>query len=265
MKVVGLAEKDGRAGMSTNAEREISRILITGSADGLGLGAAERALESGHEVIVHVRNERRRSAVEDLVARGARVVVGDLADLDQMRELAEQARALGQVDAVIHNAGTMNGSAILPVNVVAPYVLTALLPDARRHVYLSSSMHVGGHARLEGLDWSGSTTTATYSDAKLLVTTLMAGLARRRPEVLFNAVDPGWVPTRMGGPSAPDDLDLGHLTQFWLATSDDAEALTTGGYWHHQRRAKPHEAVADEELQDRLIEVLGNNTGVTLP
>ena len=48
---------------------------------------------------------------------------------------------------------------------------------------------------------------------KLLVTTLASAVARFWPDTASNAVDPGWVPTRMGGPSSPDDLRLGHLTQ----------------------------------------------------
>jgi NAD(P)-dependent dehydrogenase (short-subunit alcohol dehydrogenase family) len=127
---------------------------------------------------------------------------------------------LGPVDAVIHNAGTMTEPDVLPVNVVAPYLLTALVP-ARRHVYLSSAMHAGGSARLDRLDWSGTRRTASYSDSKLLVTVLTCAVARLRPELFSNAVNPGWVPTRMGGPGAPDDLRLGHLTQVRLAVADD--------------------------------------------
>ena len=100
-------------------------------------------------------------------------------------------------------------------------------------------MHRGGRPRLDGLDWSGRRATGSYSDSKLFVTALAAAVARLWPDALSNAVDPGWVPTRMGGQGAPDDLRLGHLTQEWLATSDDADARTSGGYWHHQRRIEP--------------------------
>jgi len=89
-------------------------------------------------------------------------------------------------------------------------------------------------------------------------------VARLWPEVLSNAVDPGWVPTRMGGPNAPDDLRLGHLTQEWLATSNDPDALTSGGYWHHQRRVDPHPSVRDEQFQDQLLDSLAQVTGTRL-
>src|SRR5699024_5786336 len=98
---------------------------------------------------------------------------------EEVRSLAEQANRLGPLDTVIHNAGVIDGPALLPVNVLAPYVLTALVP-ASRLVYLSSSMHRGGHADLTGLDWSGSQKTGSYSDSKLYVTALMAAVARRR-------------------------------------------------------------------------------------
>ena len=117
---------------------------------------------------------------------------------------------------------------------------------------------------MSGLDWSGSRATASYSDSKLFVTALSAAVARLWPNVMSNAVDPGWVPTRMGGPNAPDDLRLGHLTQEWLATSNDPDALMSGGYWRHQRRADPHPSVRDEQFQRRLLDALADFTGTRL-
>jgi NAD(P)-dependent dehydrogenase (short-subunit alcohol dehydrogenase family) len=242
----------------------VARILVTGSTDGLGRAAAHSLLHAGHEVVVHARNRDRVRAVQDLLDDGASVTLGDLADLTQTRDVAEQANGIGRMDAVIHNAGVYRGPAVLPVNVVAPYVLTALVDRPARLVYLSSGMHRSGRPVLDGLDWSGGRPTGSYSDSKLFVTTLAAAVARLWPQVLSNAVDPGWVPTRMGGPHAPDDLAFGHLTQEWLAVSDDPAAQTTGGYWHHQQRTRPHPAVHDETFQGALLEVLAKVTGVAL-
>lgn len=242
----------------------MARILVTGSADGLGHAAAQTLLDDGHEVVVHVRGEGRRDAVEDLAGRGAAVVAGDLADQDQTRGVAEQVDALGRMDAVIHNAGVMSGPSVLAVNVVAPYLLTALIERPARLVYLSSGMHRGGRASLDGLDWSGRRATGSYSDSKLFVTALALAVARRWEDVLSNAVDPGWVPTRMGGPGAPDDLRLGHLTQEWLATSDDPQARTSGGYWYHQERSRPAAGAEDERFQDQLVAELARVTGTSL-
>jgi NAD(P)-dependent dehydrogenase (short-subunit alcohol dehydrogenase family) len=242
----------------------MARIFITGSADGLGLAAAETLLGDGHEVIVHARSPERLAAVDGLVGRGASAVVGDLADLDETRAVADQVNRLDAVDAVIHNAGVLSGPHLLPVNVVAPYLLTALIHRPQRLVYLSSDMHYSGRSDLAGLDWSGQRATSSYSDSKLFVTTLAMAVARLWPDVCSNAVDPGWVPTRMGGPRAPDDLRLGHLTQEWLATSDEPETRTSGGYWFHKRRRSPHPAALDPRFGGDLLAAMVRLTGATL-
>ncbi len=242
----------------------MARIFITGSADGLGRAAADTLLANGHDVIVHARSRDRLEAVRALLDRGGAGVVGDLADPAQVRDVARQVNARGVPDAVIHNAAVLRGPDLLAVNVVAPYLLTALIQRPRRLVYISSGMHSGGRPTLHGVDWSGRTSAASYSDSKLFVTTLAAAVARLWPEVASNAVDPGWVPTKMGGAGAPDDLRLGHLTQEWLATSEEPEALTSGGYWFHQERRRTHASVSDVGFQDQLLEALSAYTGTPL-
>ncbi len=242
----------------------MARVFITGSADGLGGAAANTLLADGHDVIVHARSRDRLDAVRALLDRGATGVVGDLADPAQVRDVARQVNACGVADAVIHNAAVLRGPDLLTVNVVAPYLLTALIQRPRRLIYISSGMHSGGRSTLHGRDWSGRVPTASYSDSKLFVTTLAAAVARLWPDVASNAVDPGWVPTKMGGAGAPDDLRLGHITQEWLATSDEAEALTSGGYWFHQARRRTHTAVHDVRFQDELLEALSAHTGTPL-
>lgn len=242
----------------------MARIFITGSAGGLGQAAAQTLLDARHELIVHARSAERLAAVDELVSRGASAVVGDLADLDQTRAVAEQINQLGLLDAVIHNAGVDNGPHILPVNVVAPYLLTALIHRPQRLVYLSSDMHYSGRADVSGRDWSRQRGTGSYADSKLFVTTLAVAVARIWSDVYSNAVDPGWVSTRMGGPGAPDDLRLGHLTQEWFATSDEPQARTSGGYWFHQRLRTPHPAVRNPHFQDELLAALARFTGAPL-
>ncbi len=242
----------------------MARVLVTGSADGLGRAAALELLESGHHVFVHARSAARLAAVKPLVNRGAVPVIGDLSVLDETRELARQVNALGRMDAIIHNAGVYSDASVLIVNVLSPFILTASLERPARLVYLSSGMHQGGRPSLEGLDWTGRRATGSYSDSKLFISTLAAAIARRWPTVLSNSVNPGWVPTKMGGPNAPDDLELGHRTQVWLATSEEPEAKTSGGYWFHQRREPAHPAVTDHAFQDRLVETLSRATGLSL-
>jgi NAD(P)-dependent dehydrogenase (short-subunit alcohol dehydrogenase family) len=240
----------------------VARVFITGSADGLGRAAAETLLDDGHDVVVHARNLDRLTAIRGPLDRGAAAVVGDLSNLQQTRDIADQVNALGRMNAVIHNAGVYSGPHVLAVNVVAPYLLTALIDPPERLVYLSSGAHRSGRASLNGIDWSDP--AGRYSDSKLFVTTLAAALARLWPDAFSNAVDPGWVPTKMGGPGAPDDLRLGHLTQEWLATSDDPDARTSGGYWYHQRRIEPHPAVHDLRFQDQLLDDLARFTATRL-
>jgi NAD(P)-dependent dehydrogenase (short-subunit alcohol dehydrogenase family) len=241
----------------------VADVFVTGSADGLGRLAAQTLLDDGHEVVVHVRNGDRLTAVRDLVDRGASVVVGDLSDLEQTRGIARDVNGLGRLEAVIHNAGVYTGPQVMPVNIVAPYLLTALIDRPQRLIYLSSGAHRSGRANLDSIDWSGPA-TGSYSDSKLFVTALAVAIARLWPDVFSNAVDPGWVPTRMGGPGAPDDLRLGHLTQEWLATSDDADARTSGSYWYHQRLIEPHPAVRDRRFQDQLLDELARFTATPL-
>lgn len=192
---------------------------------------------------------------------GAIPTTGDLADAAQVRALAQQVNAIGTMDAIIHNAGIYRGDSVLAVNTVAPYLLTALIRRPKRLIYISSGMHRGGNPA--NLDFSHG--RGSYSDSKLFLTALMAAVSRLWPDTVSSAVDPGWVPTKMGGAGAPDDLRLGHLTQEWLATSNDAAAMQSGGYWHHQQRQEPHKAVGDVAFQNKLLDALAAHTGVTLP
>jgi NAD(P)-dependent dehydrogenase (short-subunit alcohol dehydrogenase family) len=204
------------------------------------------------------------------------VVIGDLSSAAQTRELADQVNDIGRMDAVIHNAGvylepsrsaTAEGHAkTLAVNTLAPYLLTALIDRPDRLIYLSSGLHRAGAGSLGDIDWTGRRWDAAqaYAESKLHVTALALTLARAWPEVLSNAVDPGWVPTRMGGPGAPDDLEQGYRTQTWLAVSNDAAATVSGGYWYHRQRRTPAPEAGDPAFQDQLMDRLATLTGVAL-
>ena len=98
----------------------------------------------------------------------------------------------------------------------------------------------------------------------LHVAALAAVLARRWPEVPSNAADPGWVPTRMGGPRAPDSLDDGYRTQTWLVVSNEPAAQVSGGLWHHRRTITPAAEVSDVAFQDELLSRLAALTGIKL-
>ncbi|CAN5392537.1 SDR family NAD(P)-dependent oxidoreductase [soil metagenome] len=255
----------------------MSRVFITGSSDGLGLAAARDLLSQGHDVVLHARSEARAQVLREQIGAGAPVVIGDLANGREVRRIAEQVNAFGAMDAVIHNAGiyvtpergdTPEGHAtVFAVNTLASFVLTALIQRPQRLIYLSSGLHRDGEGSLTDPDWKERTWQGgkAYAETKLQVAALAAALARRWPGVLTGSVDPGWVPTRMGGAGATGDLQKGHQTQAWLAASREAANAPSGAYWFHRKEQKPAGEVTDVAFQDRLIEQLAALTGVTLP
>lgn len=251
-------------------------IFITGSTDGLGLAAAQSLLDDGHQVVLHARSADRAKTIGEVASRSAGIVIGDLWSASEIRSIADQVNSIGRMDAVIHNAGvytertrgsTPEGHAgTLAVNTLAPYMLSVLIKRPDRLVYLSSGLHRRGKGSLCDLDWTNRTWDAAraYAESKLHVVALTFALARRWPQVLSNAVDPGWARTRMGGPGAPVDLDTGQRTQTWLAVSDEPAAMVSGRYWHHLRQEQPANEAADPQFQDQLIAKLGELTGVAL-
>jgi NAD(P)-dependent dehydrogenase (short-subunit alcohol dehydrogenase family) len=255
----------------------MARIFITGSSDGLGLLAAQLLADEGHQVTLHARNDARAADARRSVPQAQAVVIGDVSSIGEMRRVAAQVNVLGRYDAVIHNVGvgsrgsrgdTVDGlSQVFAVNVLAPYLLTALIVPPRRLVYLSSGMHRGGDARLDDPQWTARRWNGwqAYSDSKLLDVVLAFGVARRWPGVLSNAIEPGWVPTKMGGPGAPDDLTLGAVTQAWLAVSDDAAAKVTGHYFRYQKPHRAHPAAGRAEVQEALFRCCADLTGTALP
>jgi NAD(P)-dependent dehydrogenase (short-subunit alcohol dehydrogenase family) len=255
----------------------MARVLITGSAEGLGLMAGQLLVGEGHEVVLHARNPSRADDARAALPDTSDVIVGDLSTLAGMNAVAIAANAVGRFDAVIHNAGvgyreplrivTEDGLChVFAVNVLAPYVLTATMLTPDRLVYLSSGMHRVGTASVADLQWvrrrwDGS---QAYADSKLYDAVLSAAVARYRSDTLSNAVEPGWVPTKMGGPGAPDDMDLAPVTQAWLAVSDDPGARVSGGYLYHQQPKTPHPAVHDAGFQDELLAACAGLSGVAI-
>ena len=240
--------------------------------------AAQLLLEQGHRVVLHARSEKRGQEALSAVPGAETVVVGDLTSIAQTKKVARQVNALGSFDSVIHNAGvgyqeprriaTEDGLPhVFAVNTLAPYILTALIPMPKRLVYLSSGLHRSGDPSLKDLAWNDRPWQGqqAYSDTKFHDVLLAFAIARRWPKVFSNAVEPGWVATKMGGAGATDDLDQGHRTQVWLAVSEDSAAKVTGEYFYHMRPKKPLPATRDVERQEKLIEACAKFSGVVLP
>jgi NAD(P)-dependent dehydrogenase (short-subunit alcohol dehydrogenase family) len=256
----------------------MARILVTGSADGLGLMTGRMLADRGHDVVLHARDERRADDVRARVPRAAGVLVGDVSTVAAMTDVAHQANAIGRFHAVVHNVAigyqepvrveTEDGLCLVwAVNVLAPYLLTALMDRPDRLVYLSSGMHLGGDPSLLDVQWAKRrwNGSGAYADSKLHDVMLALAVARRWPKVASNAVNPGWVPTRMGGAGAPDDLEEGNQTQVWLAEGGGTESKKSGRYLYHRRPADVHPMAGDEVLQDTLLELCQKASGVALP
>jgi NAD(P)-dependent dehydrogenase (short-subunit alcohol dehydrogenase family) len=255
----------------------MARVFITGSADGLGQMAAQNLVADGHRVVLHARSAERAREALSAVPGAEDAVVGELSRIDDTKALAERVNALGDFDAVIHNAGvgyrerarsaTPDGlPLVFAVNTLAPYILTALIHRPKRLVYLSSGMHQSGDSSLRDLEWKSRAWDGSqaYSDSKLHDVILAFAVARLWPDALSNAVEPGWVPTKMGGPSAPDDLSKGPETQQWLAVSDEPAALVTGEYFFHKRRKGAQSAAREPKVQEMLLAKCAKLSGVQL-
>ena len=255
----------------------MSRIFISGSSTGLGLMAGELLSSQGHQVVLHARNANRAEETKRALPQAEAVVVGDIETIAGAKDVAAQINALGRFNAVIHNAavGYREGHRItsdgLPhvfaINTLSAYILTALIERPERLVYLSSGMHHHADANLDDIlwkrrRWNGST---AYAESKLHDTMLAFAVARRWPDVLCNALEPGWVPTKMGGPGAPDDMNQAHLTQAGLAAGGDPKAQATGAYFYHLKRMAPNPQAEDAALQDRLMAICAEISGVAPP
>ncbi|KAH8911259.1 NAD(P)-binding protein [Coniochaeta sp. PMI_546] len=251
----------------------MARIFITGSSDGLGALTAKRLISQGHTVVLHARNPQRADDAKSKVSGAADVLVADLTSVKETLRLGAEADSrFGPFDAVIHNAGLYLGMERVPgkdglpslfcVNVLAPYILTATMKRPKRLVFVSSGMHLGGRHRL---GQEGKLVGAGYSDTKLHDVMLANVFARRWKDVQSNSLDPGWVPTKMGGANAPDDIEAAVDTYVMLALGEGEAEGKTGKYFRDSREKTPARDALDVGLQDKLLEELERISGVGLP
>ncbi|GGM30330.1 SDR family NAD(P)-dependent oxidoreductase [Dactylosporangium sucinum] len=242
----------------------MSLVLVTGSSDGIGAEIAAELTRRGHHVVRHGRHR------PDLHGE---FVVGDFASLASTRAMA---LSLPELDVVIHNAGwaprgdrrpvTADGiEETFQVNVVAPYLLTALAPPSARLVFVSSDAIARAKLDVDDLQLSQSWTAgAAYANAKLALTALAFAVARRRPDLRCNAVHPGWIRTKMSDYSAPFGVARGAETPVWLATSFQPAAVVTGAFFHDRREVRLNPQADDRSVQSAVLAHCAALTGVDL-
>ncbi|CAK7245873.1 MAG: hypothetical protein STHCBS139747_007478 [Sporothrix thermara] len=248
----------------------MARIFITGSADGIGLHTACKLVADGHQVVLHARNTKRAADAQAACPDAEAVLVGDLSSLAETKALAASASSLGTFDCVIHNAGVRRGQdnavsrdtgypRLFVTNTLAPYVLTALMPLPTRLVFVSSGLHYGGQPRLDTMPRG-----VKYGDSKLHNVMLAKYFARHGVDAAA-AVDPGWVPTKLGGRSAPDSIDDSARTYMMVALGTGAaKTAASGAYFANSREVSPQAVASDEAQQDALVAKLAELSGVTI-
>ncbi|MDT6953449.1 SDR family NAD(P)-dependent oxidoreductase [Companilactobacillus alimentarius] len=236
----------------------MKKVFITGSTTGLGFLEAKKLIADGNEVVLHARNEKKAQAVMQKLPGAKGIVVGDLSSMTDLKNIAQEVNDFGTFDSIIHNAGVYSNDqkTIFKVNVLAPYVLTALITKPKSLIYTSSGMHLGSHFTMDKIE-SG----VNYSASKLLILLLTKAIARKW-QIPSNAVDPGWVPTRMGGDGANDDLKLGYLTQVKLV-EDNTDF--SGKYFYHDNETHYDQGADDIKLQDELLQRLAEISDIQLP
>ncbi|KAJ7917644.1 hypothetical protein B0H13DRAFT_1994475 [Mycena leptocephala] len=238
------------------------RFFITGSSDGLGLLTAQRLLSRGHSVILHARSPARADETRAKCPEAKAILVGDLSSLDETKALAAEANKFGPYEARV--PGKSGLPSLFTVNTLAPYILTCLMAKPKSLLFVSSGMHYSGRVNVDGNE--ETLLRSSYSDSKLHGVMLAKVFARRWIDVSSFSADPGWVPTKMGGRSAPGNIEHA-VDTFVMAALGEGQATPakTGAYWKDSSVHDPNSLANDEALQDRLVNELERISGVKIP
>jgi NAD(P)-dependent dehydrogenase (short-subunit alcohol dehydrogenase family) len=223
--------------------------LVTGANRGLGLETSRQLLAQGLKVLLSGRDEDALvRATSTLGRHGDRVMTVrmDVVDVDSIKAAqAAVERGFGRVDVLVNNAGVL---------IAAHDEVLSIPSEAYRRTFetnvfavievcrvFAPAMARAGYGRIVNVS-SGAgqlTTMSTYAPAYSMSKTALNAFTRilahtyRATGVLVNAVDPGWVRTDMGGPSAPRSPREGADTISWLATLPDDGP--SGGFFHDRR------------------------------
>ncbi len=280
------------------------RILLTGATSGIGKEAALELARRGAHVVIHGRNKEKTAAVREELIRASGnsqvdVLLGDLSVKAEVLRLADEFnQRYGSLDVLINNAGgvmnkvretTADGwERTIALNVLAPYMLTALLYPAlqvrpgSRIVNTSSAAHRMAKANLDDFMYEKRyNALGAYGDAKYYVLLLGQELARRQQAYpgnhpVMNALHPGIVATNFAVESnslynfffkffRPFLISprKGADTIIYLASHPEG-GLSGGRYFMKRKVAKIHGPVPDSVKAGRLWALCEQYTGISL-
>jgi NAD(P)-dependent dehydrogenase (short-subunit alcohol dehydrogenase family) len=230
-------------------ELSMALVFITGSTDGLGRAAAQSLLGAGHDVVLHARSAQRAAALTPLASHSREVVVGDLRSAADIKGIADQVNAIGCMDAIIYNAGvytersrgsTPEGHAgVLAVNTRAIHAHGTYRASPPAGVSQQrAAPRRRGLTRRSRLEEAALDPARVYAESKLHVVALAFALVKRWPDVMSNAVNPGWARTKMSGAGAPVDLDTGQRTQMRTQDKQGRRNVACGSHNQNVRRCE---------------------------
>jgi len=250
------------------------RVFITGSTDGIGQAAAKLLIDQGHEVFLHARNADRAASAQKALPAAKGVLIGDLKSIKETKKLAQDAKAAGPFDAIVHNAGIGYGStssrevtsdgisAVFAVNTLAPYILTCLMDKpTSRLLFMSSDSHWGGDGSLRGAEQSHS-----YGNSKLHDVMLAKAFARRWDDIQVISMHPGWVRTKMGGMAAPGSVSSSaKALAGWASGENPLSKVKSGAFVTTGGETSPHSDSEVVDKQEELMSLCKRISGSSVP
>lgn len=234
------------------------KVLITGSTDGIGLMTAQHLKSRGHTVIGHARNKQRAADLEAIIPTIDQILIADFTNNDEVMQFAKDSQQFKNLDTVIHNAGIHSGPDLFTVNVVVPYILTQIMDKPKQLIYLSSMDHGWGNYNLAHIKQN----KVSYADTKLHIAMIALAFQRLYPNSQINPIEPGWVPTNMGGLGAPDEMAISYMTQVNLI---EERIHYNGTLLVDSRPVKnPNPTLLNTDAQEELICYLIERTGLNI-